>query len=244
MDIYSRDTGLRRRNEQIEAQLDTLFQVSQVLSRSLNLKETLAGVLSALHEGGGLERGMVTLADPETGDQQVVAVHGLRTVRTEDIRYGPGEGVVGMVLEAGDSVVLGRIVDEPRFRGKLGIYDSEGPFVGVPIRVAQTIAGVLAAQPSSDERSQLKEHARFLEMVANVIGQSVRLSREVESERQELKDERDSLRRTVRAQYGFDNIIGHTQPMRRVFEQVRQVAKWNTTVLIRGETGTGKELIA
>ncbi|MDD4880714.1 MAG: sigma 54-interacting transcriptional regulator, partial [Gallionellaceae bacterium] len=53
-----------------------------------------------------------------------------------------------------------------------------------------------------------------------------------------------SLRRTVRAQYGFDNIIGHTQPMRRVFEQVRQVAKWNTTVLIRGETGTGKELIA
>ena len=244
MDIYSRDTGLRRRNEQLEAQLDTLFQVSQVLSRSLNLKETLAGLLSALHEGGGLERGMVTLADAETGDQQVIAVHGLRTVRTEDIRYGPGEGVVGMVMEAGDSVVLSRITDEPRFRGKLGIYDSEGPFIGVPIRVAQTIAGVLAAQPSSDERGQLKEHARFLEMVANVIGQSVRLSREVEREREELKEERDSLRRTVRAQYGFDNIIGHTQPMRRVFEQVRQVAKWNTTVLIQGETGTGKELIA
>jgi Nif-specific regulatory protein len=48
----------------------------------------------------------------------------------------------------------------------------------------------------------------------------------------------------VRGQYGFDNIIGHTQPMRRVFEQARLVAKWNTTVLIRGETGTGKELIA
>jgi Nif-specific regulatory protein len=244
MDIYSRDTGLRRRNEQLEAQLDAFFQVSQVLSRSLNLKETLAGVLSALHEGGGLERGMVTLADAETGDQQVVAVHGLRTVRTEDIRYGPGEGVVGMVMEAGDSVVLGRISEEPRFRGKLGIYDSEGPFVGVPIRVGHSIAGVLAAQPSSDERSHLKDLARFLEMVANVIGQSVRLSREVEQERQELTDERDQLRRTVRAQYGFDNIIGHTQPMRRVFEQVRQVAKWNTTVLIRGETGTGKELIA
>jgi Nif-specific regulatory protein len=244
MDIYSRDTGLRRRNEQLEAQLDTLFQVSQVLSRSLNLKETLAGVLGALHEGGGLERGMVTLADADTGEQQVVAVHGLRTVRTEDIRYGPGEGVVGMVLEAGDSVVLARITDEPRFLGKLGIYDSEGPFIGVPIRVAQSIAGVLAAQPSSDERSRLREHARFLEMVANVIGQSVRLSREVEREREELREERDNLRRTVRAQYGFDNIIGHTQPMRRVFEQVRQVAKWNTTVLIRGETGTGKELIA
>ncbi|MCG8097120.1 MAG: sigma 54-interacting transcriptional regulator, partial [Candidatus Thiodiazotropha endolucinida] len=37
---------------------------------------------------------------------------------------------------------------------------------------------------------------------------------------------------------------GHTSSMRLVFDQVRQVAKWNTTVLIRGESGTGKELIA
>jgi Nif-specific regulatory protein len=240
----NRDLGLRRKYDQLQAELETLFQVSQVLSRSLDLRETLAGVLRALHEGGGLERGMVTLTDTETGEQQVVAVHGLGTVRVDDIRYQPGEGVVGAVLEEGDSVVLKRISDEPRFSGKLGIYDDDGPFIGVPIRVAQASVGVLAAQPSLDDADSLQERARFLEMVANVIGQSVRLSWEVERERQELTEERDTLRRTVRAQYGFDNIIGHTQPMRRVFEQARQVAKWNTTVLIRGETGTGKELIA
>ncbi|PKO58612.1 MAG: nif-specific transcriptional activator NifA, partial [Betaproteobacteria bacterium HGW-Betaproteobacteria-19] len=50
--------------------------------------------------------------------------------------------------------------------------------------------------------------------------------------------------RTVRSHFGFDSIIGHTAVMRKVFDQVRQVAKWNTTVLVRGETGTGKELIA
>jgi Nif-specific regulatory protein len=244
MNMHSQDTGIRRKYEQLSADLGTLFQVSQVLSRSLDLKETLAGVLRALHEGGGLERGMVTLSDPDTDEQQVVAVHGLGTVKLENIRYQPGEGVVGMVLEAGDRVVLKRIADEPRFMGKLGIYDSDGPFVGVPIRVKQSVVGVLAAQPTSDEPGFLPERSRLLEMVANLIGQSVRLSWEVEQERQTLKDERDSLRRTVRGQYGFDNIIGHTTSMRKVFEQVRQVAKWNTTVLIRGETGTGKELIA
>jgi Nif-specific regulatory protein len=244
MNVYSQDTGIRRKYDQLSADLETLFQVSQVLSRSLDLKETLAGVLRAVHEGGGLERGMVTLADPDTGEQQVIAVHGPETMKLENIRYQPGEGVVGRVLEAGDKVVLKRISDEPRFMGKLGIYDSYGPFVGVPIRVKRSVVGVLAAQPSSDEVGQLSERARFLEMVANLIGQSVRLSWEVEQERQTLKDERDSLRRTVRGQYGFDNIIGHTTGMRKVFEQVRQVAKWNTTVLIRGETGTGKELIA
>jgi Nif-specific regulatory protein len=81
-------------------------------------------------------------------------------------------------------------------------------------------------------------------MIANLIGQAVRLSRMVEDERRSLREERDTLRREVRGDHGFDSIIGHTRAMRLVFDQVRQVAKWNTTVLIRGESGTGKELIA
>ncbi len=240
----NRDLNLRRRYDQLQADLETLFQVSQVLSRSLDLRDTLAGVLRALHEGGGLERGMVTLTDNDTGEQRVVAVHGLGTVKVDEIRYQPGEGVVGAVLEEGDSVVLKRIADEPRFSGKLGIYDEDGPFIGVPIRVAQASVGVLAAQPSGDDVDLLRERARFLEMVANVIGQAVRLARSVEAEQQALREERDKLRREVKATHGFESIIGHTVPMHLVFDQVRQVAKWTTTVLIRGESGTGKELVA
>jgi Nif-specific regulatory protein len=81
-------------------------------------------------------------------------------------------------------------------------------------------------------------------MVANLIGQSVRLARNVAHAQQELKDERDKLRRQVKGDHGFSNIIGRTHVMTQVFDQVRQVAKWNTTVLIRGESGTGKELVA
>jgi Nif-specific regulatory protein len=42
----------------------------------------------------------------------------------------------------------------------------------------------------------------------------------------------------------FEKIIGHSPPMLKVFDLIRQVAKWNTTVLIRGESGTGKEVVA
>ncbi|MDO8990494.1 MAG: nif-specific transcriptional activator NifA, partial [Sideroxyarcus sp.] len=52
----------------LRAELDTLYQVSKVLSRSLNLKETLDGVLHALHEGVALERGMVSLIDAASGE--------------------------------------------------------------------------------------------------------------------------------------------------------------------------------
>jgi Nif-specific regulatory protein len=230
--------------EQLRAELETLYQVSRVLSHSLNFKQTLDGVLNALHEGMALERGMVSLIDAATGELQVSLVYGVSDTVTEEVSYLPGEGVVGTILKTGNSIVVECIMDEPRFLSRLGIYNPQGAFVGVPIRMGKKVVGVLAAQPAPGIAGQLDEYQRFLEMVGNLIGQSVRLSQEVAQEKMEIAEERDVLRRTVRGQYGFDNIIGHTQSMRRIFEQVRLVAKWNTTVLIRGETGTGKELIA
>ena len=59
-----------------------------------------------------------------------------------------------------------------------------------------------------------------------------------------LKHEIDYLRHTQPDIYDFDRIVGASGALQRVLGLVRKVAKTNTTVLIRGETGTGKELIA
>src|SRR6266700_2803820 len=59
-----------------------------------------------------------------------------------------------------------------------------------------------------------------------------------------LKNEIEYLRDAQQDRYDFDRIIGTSPPLQRVLDIVRKVAKSNTTVLVRGETGTGKELIA
>src|SRR5512136_677150 len=59
-----------------------------------------------------------------------------------------------------------------------------------------------------------------------------------------MKNELDYLRHTTQDIYNFDRIIGSSTALQKVLGVVRKVAKSNTTVLIRGETGTGKELIA
>jgi len=59
-----------------------------------------------------------------------------------------------------------------------------------------------------------------------------------------LKHEIDYLRHTQQDIYEFDKIVGSSGALQRVLDVVKKVAKSNTTVLIRGETGTGKELIA
>jgi len=234
------------RTNLLEIELEALFQVSHILSKSLKLRKTLLGVIDALHETVGMQRGMVTLLDDQSGELLISAMHNEDKQQTETIRYRPGEGIVGAILSSGENIVVPRLMEDSRFLDRLGIYNSDMPFIGVPIRIGSDnrIVGVLAAQPEQDDEDNLEEQARFMEMVANLIAQSVRLSWQVESERRDLADERDRLRRAVRADYGFDNIVGHSSNMRRIFEQIRQVAKWNTTVLIRGESGTGKELVA
>jgi len=230
----------------ITVELNALFSVSQVLAHSLDVQRTLCKVLEELNDRGDMKHGIVTLLDPESGELILRAIHNdpAPDRKLDRIRYRSGEGIIGRILEGGETVVVARIADEPRFINHLGVYNPELPFIAAPIRMGSLIIGVLAAQPSPCTPPFLQERARFLEMIANLIAQVVRLSWNMAEERQHLLRDRDRLQQEITSQYGFNNIIGHSPAMRRVFEQIRAVAKWTTTVLIRGESGTGKELVA
>ncbi len=224
--------------------LAALYAVSRVLSRSLAFNETLRDVLRVLHDEAGLTRGLIAVVDAESGKLGIHTLYNPDGPQADDAQYGPGEGIIGLVLEKPRTIKLARVADEPRFLNRQGVYQPDLPFIAVPIKAGGDLKGVLAVQPEAPEDGLLEERAQFVEMVANLIGQSLRLAMDVAQEKSSLLEERDLLRRTVRHQFGFDNMVGRSAVMRRVFDQARLVAKWNTTVLIRGETGTGKELIA
>jgi formate hydrogenlyase transcriptional activator len=62
--------------------------------------------------------------------------------------------------------------------------------------------------------------------------------------RNRLEDERLYLESEIRAEYNFEDIVGKSPALRKVLDQIEIVARTGSTVLLRGETGTGKELIA
>jgi len=235
---------MQLRTELIEAELDTLYLISQVLNSTHDLHTKLQAVLEVLHKRSGMRSGMITLKEIESDSLIVSAVHSNSDSQLKQpIRYYPGEGVMGAVLDAGSTIVVEKVAEEPRFLGRMGLYDPELPFIGAPIYIEQgDTIGVLAAQP--DNSLFLGERARFLEMIANLIAQSVKMLRVLERKQRHLQSERDQLKQALIKNYRFENIIGHSVPMLKVFETIRQVAKWNTTVLIRGESGTGKEVVA
>ena len=76
------------------------------------------------------------------------------------------------------------------------------------------------------------------------ITKSKLLEKELKALRDRLQAETDYLREEVRVSGKFDEIIGQSKPLKKVFQRIEQVAPTDSVVLITGETGTGKELVA
>lgn len=77
-----------------------------------------------------------------------------------------------------------------------------------------------------------------------LVQENRRLIKELEAANQRLQAENISLHKEVEKQYAFDNIVGQSAAMENVFKLMRKVIPTDTTVLLIGETGTGKELVA
>jgi Nif-specific regulatory protein len=131
-------------------------------------------------------------------------------------------------------------------------------FVGVPIKDRNDVIGTITIekhnvgkhQADVDSELSLDEDVRFLAMVANLVGQTVRLQRMVARDRDRLMAESHRLEKQLEVRTAPDRnlpvagIIGESRAIRTVLEKIRVVARSHLPVLLRGESGTGKELFA
>ncbi len=69
-------------------------------------------------------------------------------------------------------------------------------------------------------------------------------NRTIRQQNQLLQSQNAALQKQINEKYGFSNIIGNSKPMHEIFDQIRLISPTKANVLIYGETGTGKELIA
>jgi Nif-specific regulatory protein len=117
-------------------------------------------------------------------------------------------------------------------------------FLCIPIKIEGRTAGALAVDKPYTNDDQLAYDHAFLNIVAAFLAQAIQINRMVMRQKEELLEENTQLRAQVRDRFKFENIIGDSPAMHDVFATVGQVANSRATVLLLGETGTGKEMIA
>lgn len=231
-----------------DLELITIYEISKILSSSLDLEKTLREVLNLLSSHLGIARGMISLLDP-TGELHLVGAVGLSAEEIKRGRYQLGEGITGRILKSGMPYVVPDMAKEPLFLNRTGSMDiaaeNASAFIGVPIKAGRESLGVLSiTRPADKHPRSFEKDRRFLAMVANLIAQTVRLHRAVTAERSELLREKTRLQKELQGKYSIENMIGASKLMQEVFAEVHLAAPSRATVLLRGESGTGKEAVA
>ena len=229
-------------------ELVTVYEVSKILNSSLDLHKTMRSVLNVLSSHLQMQRGMVALLQ-EDGFLQVIAATGMDQDEIAHGRFKSGEGVMGNILKSGVPAVVPDIAKEALFLNRTGSRKGKSKsiisFIGVPIKAGRETVGVLSFdRENPDDLSNFGDDVRFLSMVANLIGQTVRLHQKVAQDRANLMHEKQRLQSELHDKYNIENVIGQSKIMQNVFAEVHQVAPSKSTVLLRGESGTGKEAIA
>jgi Nif-specific regulatory protein len=225
-----------------------LNDIAKGLAESLDLQQTLRAILKSLDTHLKLQRGTITLLNPDTETINIEIAHGLSEKSQKMGIYKMGEGVTGTVVQTGKAIVVPDISKDNRFVHKTGVHESSRgrrtAFFCVPIKLEGVTIGALSVDRQADKYTDFEGHVRLLNIISTMIAQAVKLNKLVESEQRQLRDENIRLRQELKARFNIHNMVGSSNAMQEVYRLIEQVSDSNTTVLIRGESGTGKDLVA
>jgi transcriptional regulator with GAF, ATPase, and Fis domain len=208
--------------------------VGRSLGRHVELSRLVSDAVAAVATAIGAERGTFFLREPGTGHLVAVAGH---FPELPELRLAPGQGIAGHVVATGESLLLADVAADPRFSSAI---DAAAGFRArsiacVPVRDDRDrIIGALQmrnlgrAAFHEDDELELRALAGQLAMVLEATSLLGRVEAPCPG--------------PVRCRY--DGIVGECTAMRQLYDLVARAAVTDATVLVTGETGTGKGIVA
>ncbi len=239
------DSGISREELEMSVLKETSIAVGEALEINRVFEDTMDILARRLH----MRRGTLVIHDECSDELRIAAAHGLSGAEMRKGRYKPGEGVTGQVVLTGKPVAVEDISKHSAFLDRTGARKAEKlrdtvSFVCVPIRSDKEVVGAISIDRSFTDNITLEKDLRLLQIIAALVGQAMKINRMVMMERRELLAENMRLKKDLHSRYRFGNIVAASSRMQDVIATAATVAKSNATVLLRGETGTGKELVA
>ena len=232
--------------------LDLLYQISESIHSIDDLEQMLQNILLKIKEVFGVEGASIALHD--AGNKEFYFIRtveeqcGIEQKGMDQMRFPDDYGVAGWVLRENRSVIIPDVSCDERYSDKLGIQHDfiTRSMICVPLKTRKGSIGVLYTLNKQEAEFTPKD-ARLLEILSGTIAiaiENAKLYGEIRQYATSLEKENVRLKSEVQNHFNLQGIIGSSPPMRRVFELLNKVIETPTSVLIQGETGTGKELLA
>ena len=238
---------------QIEKQLQDLtclYEISKRLASAMDLRDCLEKTMHLLSDMKQMENGTVTIINPLTGKLEIEVAYGITAEARKRGKYKIGEGITGRVVATGEPIIVPHIAEEPLFlnrtRSRGDLREQNRSFLCVPIKHSNNVIGALSVDRIYVEgiSEQANTDLQFLTVLSGLIAQTTMRIQAVNREKEELHTENLKLKRELSQKNKINDIVGNSSKMQDVYEMVHRVVDSSATVLLRGESGTGKTLVA
>ncbi len=242
-----------------------MSEVMRLVGQSLAPEVVLREMLHLLSELLGLNRGRIALADgvdvtggviaPGTpqrasapGPSSIRFAYGLTRAEMERGRYAAGEGITGAVLATGQPIIVQDIDAEPRFLfravTRARLPQETVAFIALPIEVNRRTVGVLGVHRIRRRHRLLNDDVALLKILATLAGQLLQLRSLVEEKTLALQARNALLTRALESAAARYGIIGTSPALLQALNELERVSRATASVLLLGDSGTGKELFA
>jgi formate hydrogenlyase transcriptional activator len=243
--ILSISEELQRQNDRLQL----LLNLTSRITSSLDLREVLRAIAANIRQVIKADLVTVSLPDGASGQIRVFAVdfpHGKGLIK-EDLVVAPS-AATKKAMDTLKPVVLDSRDSDNCVSGATEIAAAEGLRAKciIPLVNRDRVLGLLCPSRTT-ETPFLPEDVDFLSRASGQIAIAIENAlayHEISELKDKLAQEKLYLEEEIRSDSGFERIIGKSAPLKHVLELVDTVASSDSTVLLLGETGTGKELIA
>jgi len=222
-----------------DQRLLALYDMIRTLNSETDPEVLLESILDMALSVVGAERGVILLRVAESDDFRVRVARNVETETAKDAESF-SHGIVAQAGE-GQSILAIDAGKDERYRDlrSVSLFKIRS-LMCVPLRSRGTIIGTVYLDSRHRGRVFKEDDLRFVEAFADHAALALENARA----RARLESENRRLLAVAEERVRFDNIVGRSAEMQKVFDMIEKVAESELPVLIQGESGTGKELVA
>ncbi|RPJ09467.1 MAG: GAF domain-containing protein [Spirochaetaceae bacterium] len=232
-------------NNKIKRQ-NLLVKVATILEEQNNLEKMFASIMDTISTTFNIKRGMLVLLD-EDDQLKVTASHNLSQEAVERGVYQVGEGIIGRVYKSGQAIFIKNIAESKEFLNRMKIrrsHTERNSFFAVPIRYENKTVGVFSLEKEYHSESDYDNTSELMVLVAAIISNRIYNHVIAAREKTRLVKENLELKEKLTEKEPDSLFIGKNRRIAEILHLADQIADTDVTVLITGETGTGKEVLA